>query len=77
MGRRMFYAKEAAVNGTSFSDRNQELTSSRKLCSEILGWQATDFGSIIANQSFFQNGIVHSIVDDSDFVWDVGDKDEP
>lgn len=77
LGRRMFYAKEAAVNGTSFSDRNQELTSSRKLCSEILGWQATDFGSIIANQSFFQNGIVHSIVDDSDFVWDVGDKDEP
>lgn len=76
LGRRMFYAKESVLNGDPFSERNKELIASRKLCSEVLGWEASDFGSIIANQSFFQNGIVHSIVDDKDFVWDVGDDHE-
>jgi len=72
----MLFAKESVLNGESFSERNQELTASRKLCSDILGWEASDFGSIVANQSFFQNGIVHSIVDDKGFVWDVGDDHE-
>jgi len=76
LGRRMLFAKESVLNGESFSERNQELTASRKLCSDILGWEASDFGSIVANQSFFQNGIVHSIVDDKGFVWDVGDDHE-
>lgn len=76
LGRRMFYAKESVLNGEPFSERNQELSASRKLCSEVLGWEASDFGSIVANQPFFQNGIVHCIVDDKDFVWDVGDDHE-
>lgn len=76
LGSRMFYAKESVLNGESFSERNQELIASRKLCSEVLGWEASDFGSIVANQPFFQNGVVHSIVDDKDFVWDVGDDHE-
>lgn len=76
LGSRMFYAKESILNGYPFSERNQELIASRKLCSEVLSWEASDFGSIVANQPFFQNGIVHSIVDDKDFVWDVGDGHE-
>lgn len=74
---RMFYAKESVISGKPFSGRSQELNASRKLCSDVLGWAANDFGSIVANQSFFQNGIIHDIVDDEDFVWDVGDEDEP
>lgn len=75
--RRMFYAKESVLNGGPFLERNQELSASRKLCSDVLGWEANNFGSIVANQSFFQNGVIHNIVDDEDFVWDVGDNDEP
>ncbi len=71
--RRMFYAKESILNNEPFTGRNQELIASRKLCSCVLGWEATDFGSIVANQSYFQNGIVHSIVDDKEFVWDIGE----
>ncbi len=76
LSNRMFYAKESFLNNGFFSERSQELIASRKLCSDVLGWEAKDFGSIVANQSFFQNGIVHSIVDDKDFVWDVGDAYE-
>jgi len=76
LGQQMFYAKESVLNGEPFLNRNQELSASRKLCSNVLGWEAKDFGSIVANQHFFQNGIVHSIVDDKDFVWDVGDDHE-
>lgn len=76
LGTRMFYAKESVLSGEPFSERNQELSASRKLCSDVLGWVASDFGSIVANQSFFQNGIIHNIVDDKDFIWDVGDEDE-
>lgn len=77
LGRRMFYAKESVLNGGHFLERNQELSASRKLCSDVLGWEANDFGSIVANQSFFQNGVIHNIVDDKEFVWDVGDNNEP
>ncbi|MEG2013629.1 MAG: hypothetical protein RR063_10575 [Anaerovoracaceae bacterium] len=74
--RRMFFAKESVLNEEVFTMRNQELRSSRKLCSDVLGWEASDFESIVANQPFFQNGIVHNIVDDEDFVWDVCDNHE-
>ena len=39
-------------------------------------WDANDFGSIISNQSFFQRGIIHNIVDETDYTWKVGEKDE-
>jgi len=40
-------------------------------------WDAKDFGTIIPNQDFFQHGIIHNIVDETDFKWKVGeDKDE-
>ena len=41
-----------------------------------MGWDAIDFGSIVNNRSFFQHGVIHDIVEDGDFEWKVGDKDE-
>ena len=58
---RMFYAKESVLSGRPFSGRSEELSVSKKLCSDVLGWAADDFGSIVANQPFFQNGIVHCV----------------
>lgn len=40
-------------------------------------WDAKDFGSIIRNQGFFQRGVIHNIVDETEFHWKVGgEKDE-
>ena len=37
-------------------------------------WEVNDFGSIIKNQYYFQRGVIHNIVDDKEFSWDVGEK---
>lgn len=42
---------------------------SKKLYNDIISWDAKDFGSIIKNQSYFQHGIIHNIVDDKQFKW--------
>ena len=39
-------------------------------------WNADDFGSIIRNQDFFQHGVIHNIVDETEFNWKVGDENE-
>ena len=33
-----------------------------------------DFGSIIRNQGYFQRGVIHNIVDETDFKWKVGEE---
>lgn len=44
---------------------------------EVMLWEAKDFGSIICNQDFFQQGVIHSIVDENKFRWKLGEvKDE-
>ena len=49
---------------------------SKKLYNAVMGWKAEDFGSIIRNQGYFQRGVIHNIVDTSDFKWKVGDERE-
>ena len=39
-----------------------------------MGWKAEDFGSIIRNQGYFQRGVIHNIVDETDFKWKVGEE---
>jgi hypothetical protein len=41
-----------------------------------MSWNAAPFGSVNPNQPFFQKGIIHDIVDNKGFTWDVGDKNE-
>lgn len=76
LAEQMFYAKENILNDNSFSCRNDEIKCSKSLCSSILGWPAKDFAGITGNRSFFKNGIIHNIVDDEEFTWDVGDENE-
>lgn len=40
----------------------------------VMMWKANDFGSIIRNQDFFQHGVIHNIVDETDFKWKVGEE---
>jgi hypothetical protein len=71
----MFYAKESVINEETLTSREQEIKHSKALCSKVLSWEAKDFGSIVGNQSFFKNGIVHNIIDDKELTWDVGDEE--
>ena len=50
---------------------------SKQLYNGVMSWDANDFGSIIRNQGYFQRGIIHNIVDETDFKWKVDEeKDE-
>lgn len=76
LAEQMFYAKEQMLNGNQLSTRSDEIECSKSLCSLVLGWQAKDFAGITGNRMFFKNGIIHNIVDDEEFTWDVGDENE-
>ena len=52
----------------------EKIKISKHLYNDVLLWEAKDFGSIICNQGYFQRGVIHNIVDDSEFNWRVGEK---
>lgn len=74
---KMGYAKSTSEIDADGVDDKERIKISKKLYNGVMQWNANDFGSIIRNQGFFQRGIIHNIVDDTDFKWKVGDeKDE-
>ena len=55
----------------------KQIDTAQSLYDMVMMWDASDFGTIIRNQGFFQRGIIHNIVDETDFRWKVGEeKDE-
>lgn len=68
-----FYKNNSKLEFDESSGRKQ-LTISKKLYNDVMSWDVKDFGSIIRNQGFFQRGVIHSIVDETDFRWKVGDE---
>ncbi|WP_297430414.1 hypothetical protein [Clostridium sp.] len=58
------------------ADRNIQLIESKDMFADVMAWDAKDFGSVIGNQGYFQRGIIHSIVDEKKFVWDIGEENE-
>lgn len=52
----------------------EEIKISKQLYNGVMRWDANDFGSIIRNQGFFQRGVIHNIVDGTDFRWKVGEE---
>lgn len=74
---KMGYAKSTSEIDADGVDDKERIKISKKLYNGVMQWDANDFGSIIRNQGFFQRGVIHNIVDDTDFKWKVGDeKDE-
>lgn len=49
---------------------------SKDLYDQVMLWDAADFGSIVKNQDFFQHGVIHDIVDNREFEWKIGEKNE-
>lgn len=77
LNEQMFYKKLEMKEDFTAGNRDDAKRLSRKLCANILALKAEDFGGISSNQMFFKNGVVHSIVDEEKFVWDLGVQDEP
>lgn len=72
----MKYAKDSRKLETENADRSVHIRHSKLLYNEVMKWDAKDFESIIRNQGYFQRGIIHTIVDNDEFNWDIGEKDE-
>lgn len=74
---KMKYAKSNSEIDADNADSKRKINISKKFYNEVMQWTANDFGSIIRNQGFFQRGVIHNIVDETDFRWKVGEeKDE-
>lgn len=73
---RLKYIKDEKKIETEGMDRVAQIRSSKVMYTNVMSWEAKDFESIISNRGYFQRGIIHTIVDDKKFNWDVGDNDE-
>jgi TPP-dependent 2-oxoacid decarboxylase len=62
---------ERNAKGQSFE---KQIDTAQSLYDDVMMWDVHDFGSIIRNQGFFQRGIIHNIVDETDFKWKVGEE---
>ena len=74
--KKLKYIKEGKAIETEGMDRIAKIKQSKLMYLSVMGWDAKDFESIIRNQGYFQRGIIHTIVDDRKFSWDVGEDDE-
>ena len=73
----MKYAKATSELDADGTNDTERIKISKKLYNSVMIWDAKDFGSIIRNQGFFQRGVIHNIVDETEFHWKVGgEKDE-
>lgn len=76
LSQKLLYAKEDKILDAVGKSDAEKILLSKKLYLDVMQWNATDFGSIINNQSFFQHGVIHDIVDDGKFEWKVDEEDE-
>lgn len=73
---KMHYTKENSELEADGETIEKKIKISKQLYNKVMSWDAKDFGSIIRNQGFFQRGIIHNIVDETDFNWKVGEDNE-
>lgn len=56
------------------SQEEERIIKSQILYNNIMNWEPFNFGNIIRNRSFFQNGMIHIIVDQKKFKWYLGEE---
>lgn len=74
LDKKLHYQKriiERKVKGYSI---HEQIDEAQTFYDNVMMWDANDFGSIIRNQGYFQRGIIHNIVDETDFKWEVGEE---
>lgn len=71
---KMQYSKANSDLNAEGATEEEQIKISRQFYNGVMSWDAKDFGSIIRNQGFFQRGVIHNIVDETDFKWKVGEE---
>lgn len=72
---KMQYNKANSDLNAEGATEEEQIKISKQLYNGIMSWDANDFGSIIRNQGYFQRGVIHNIVDETDFQWKVGEEE--
>lgn len=73
---KMQYSKSNSDLDAEGATEEKQIKISKQLYNDVMSWDAKDFGSIIRNQGYFQRGIIHNIVDETDFKWKVGEEED-
>mgnify|MGYP000035932840 FL=1 len=71
---KMQYSKANSDLNAEGATEEEQISISKQLYNGVMSWDANDFGSIIRNQGYFQRGVIHNIVDETDFKWKVGEE---
>lgn len=71
---KMQYSKANSDLNAEEATEEEQIRISKQLYNGVMSWDANDFGSIIRNQGYFQRGVIHNIVDETDFKWKVGEE---
>ena len=71
---KMQYSKANSDLNAEGATEEGQIRISKQLYNGVMSWDANDFGSIIRNQGYFQRGVIHNIVDETDFKWKVGEE---
>ena len=71
---KMQYSKANSDLNAEGATEEEQIRISKQLYNGVMSWDANDFGSIIRNQGYFQRGVIHNIVDETDFKWKVGEE---
>ena len=74
LSEKMHYRKANSELDAKGATEEEQIKLSKRLYNDIMSWDAKDFGSIIRNQGYFQRGVIHNIVDETDFKWKVEDE---
>lgn len=72
---KMLYRKAYRDLDAKGATEEEQIKISKQLYNDVMSWNANDFGSIIRNQGYFQRGVIHNIVDETDFKWKVGEEE--
>lgn len=73
---KMQYSKANSDLNAEGATEEEQIRISKQLYNGVMSWDANDFGSIIRNQGYFQRGVIHNIVDETEFKWKVGEDKE-
>lgn len=69
-------AKRQAIRRVLDPDHKHCIAASKDMYDQATTWDANDFGHVVGNSGYFQNGIIHEIVDDKEFEWSLEVEDE-
>lgn len=73
LSKKMKYRKANSELDAEGATEDEQIKLSKRFYNDVMFWDAKDFGSIIRNQGYFQRGVIHNIVDETDFKWKVGE----